>query len=59
MKEYLSRPKNKKQMFRGLKIWSPRISMLFLGNDYVEEIAPACPAARLFLTRLVQLGEFP
>lgn len=51
--------KTKKQMFRGLKIWSPRISMLFSGNHYVEEIAPACPAARLFLTCLVQLGEFP
>lgn len=57
---YLFRPKNEKELVRGLKIWSPRIGVLFfLRSHYGEEIAAACPAARLFLTRLEQLGELP
>lgn len=57
MKEHPSGP-NKNELFGGVKMWSPRTSVLFLGNHNVEEIAPACPAARLFLTCLAQLGEF-
>lgn len=58
VKEHLSRT-NKNELFVGVKMWSPRTSVLFFGNHNVEEIAATCPAARLFLTCLVQLGEFP
>lgn len=57
VEEYPSRP-NKNELFRGVEMRSPRTSVLFLGNHNMEEIAPAFPAARLFLTCLAQLGEF-